>query len=124
MSMDSFTTAEEILCYAEEELDKAIKTGDILLYRNAADKAFLAVIVAVNAYIAAKLKVAPRSHDERRKLLRKLGREDLRAEYSDLMRTLHEDAFYEGVYDPEEVRHAIQRARGLIRELKEEVEQL
>ncbi|MEM4727880.1 MAG: hypothetical protein QXD04_06490 [Candidatus Bathyarchaeia archaeon] len=40
-----------ILKYAEDEFDKAIKTRDILLYRNAVDKAFLAMIIAVNSYI-------------------------------------------------------------------------
>ena len=35
--------------------------------------------------------------------MRKIGREDLRALYSDLMKTLHEEAFYESVYQLEEV---------------------
>jgi len=111
-------SAEEILGYAVEEFDKAVRVKDVLLYRNAADKAFLALIVAMNAFIVAKLNVIPKNHSERRKLLRELGREDLRALYSDLMRTLHEEAFYEGVYEPEEVNYAIGKIKELINEFK------
>jgi hypothetical protein len=75
-------TAEEILKYAEEEFEKAIKTKDMILYRNAVDKAFLSMILAVNSYINRKSKVIPRSHSERRSFLRKINREDLRALYS------------------------------------------
>jgi hypothetical protein len=49
-------TAEEILKYAEEEFEKAIKTKDMILYRNAVDKAFLSMILAVNSYINRKSK--------------------------------------------------------------------
>jgi len=104
--------------YASEELEKALRTRDVLLYRNAADKAFLALVLAVNAFIAARTGVVPRSHAERRRILRELGREDLRALYSDLMKTLHEEAFYEGVYQPDEVLYAVERVRKLIDELE------
>jgi hypothetical protein len=49
----SFELAKEILGYARAELERALKTGDMLLYRNAADKAFSALVVAVNAYVKA-----------------------------------------------------------------------
>ncbi len=114
----SLTTAEEILNYAEEEFEKALKTKDMLLYRNAVDKAFLSMIVAVNYYINRRLGVTPRSHGERRTLLRKMDREDLRATYSDIMRTLHDEAFYEGVYNPEEAKYAITQVKKMIEELK------
>jgi len=115
-----FETAREILRYAWEEFRKAIRLGDILLYRNAADKAFLALIVAVNEYVKAVEGVTPTSHSERRRILRKMGREDLRALYSDLMKTLHEEAFYEGVYQPDEVEYAMRRVEQLIDSLEEE----
>lgn len=110
-------TAREILRYAEEELERALRTRDFFLYRNAADKAFLALVLLVNAFIAAKTGVVPRSHAERRRMLRELGREDLRALYSDLMRTLHDEAFYEGVYQPDEVLYAVGKIRELLEEL-------
>ena len=110
--------AEEVLGYAEEEFRRAIKLKDMFLYRNAADKAFLAFIIAINGFLVLKLGVIPRSHSERRKLLREIGREDLRAIYSDLMRTLHEEAFYEGVYNPDEVEYAVRKVKSVIEEVK------
>ncbi|ADN50810.1 PaREP1 family protein [Vulcanisaeta distributa] len=112
-----FMSALEVLNYAKEELDKALRLKDMLLYRNAADKAFLALIIAINAFIYGKTGVIPRNHGERRRILREIGREDLRALYSDLMRTLHDEAFYEGVYEPDEVSYAINKIENLIREL-------
>ena len=114
----SLVTAEEILNYAEEEFEKALKTKDRLLYRNALDKAFLSIIVAVNFYINRKLGITPKSHSERRSLLRKIDREDLRALYSDAMRTLHDEAFYEGIYNPEEAKYAITLVQRMLEELK------
>jgi len=64
-----FATAREILSYAKEELEKALKLRDVFLYRNAADKAFLAIVVTVNAYLEARLGAAPKSHTERRQML-------------------------------------------------------
>jgi len=109
-----FESAREILTYALSELERALKTRDALLYRNAADKAFLALIVAVNEYIRIKMGVTPKSHSERRKLLRELGREDLRALYSDIMKTLHDEAFYEGVFQPDEVEYAVKKVAEII----------
>ena len=114
-----FETAYEILGCAEEELEKALKTNDIFLYRSAADKAFLALVVAVNTFIASVKGFAPRSHSERRRLLRELGYEDIRAVYSDAMKTLHEEAFYEGVYSPDEVKYAFEKVKQVIKRLEE-----
>ncbi len=113
-------TAEEILGYAEKELEKAIKTGDMLLYRNAADKAFLSMVVAVNSYLYKKLGVTPKTHKERRFLLRKLDKENLRAIYSDVMRTLYDEAYYEGIFNPEEVKYALMLIKKMLDEFKKE----
>jgi dihydrodipicolinate synthase/N-acetylneuraminate lyase len=113
--------AEEVLGHAEEEFRRALKTKDILLYTNAADKAFPALVIAVNGFIVLGTSAIPRSHSDRRKFLRELGREDLRATYSDLLRTLHDEAFYEGVYDPEEVKYAIKKVRDIIEEIKKAI---
>ncbi len=121
MAVAGFGLAREVLRYAVEELEKAVKLGDIFLYRNAADKVFLALVIAVNAYIAAVEGVEPTSHAERRKILRKMGREDLRALYSDLMKTLHEEAYYQGIYQPDEVQYAVKKVEEVIAQLEEEV---
>ncbi len=114
----ALVTAEEILKYAEEEFKKAIKVGDLMLYRNAVDKAFLSMVVAVNSYISRRLKITPKSHGERRSLLRKMDREDLRALYSDIMETLHDEAFYNGIYNPEEAEYAIRQVKKMLEELR------
>jgi len=116
-----FETAREILSYAIEEFEKALKLGDVMLYRNAADKAFLALIIAINEYIRIKMGLTPRSHSERRKILREIGREDLRAIYSDMMRTLHDEAFYEGIYQPDEVKYSIKKISEIIESLEKEI---
>jgi len=120
MEAMGFGLAREILKYAEEELGKALRLNDVFLYRNAADKAFLALVVAVNAYIGVVEGVEPVSHGERRKILRKIGREDLRALYSDLMKTLHEEALYQGVYQPDEVEYAMRKVEEVVAQLEEE----
>ena len=116
-----FETAKEILGYACEELEKAEKLRDVLLYRNAADKAFLALVIAINEYIQRVKGVTPKSHIERRRILREIGKEDLRAIYSDAMKTLHDEAFYEGVYQPDEVRYTISKIKKVIEDLEKEV---
>jgi len=121
VAVAGFGLAREVLRGAVEELEKAVKLGDIFLYRNAADKVFLALVIAVNAYIAAVEGVEPTSHAERRKILRKMGREDLRALYSDLMKTLHEEAFHQGIYQPDEVQYAVKKVEEVIAQLEEEV---
>jgi HEPN domain-containing protein len=119
-----FELAKEVLRYAKEEFEKAVKLNDIFLYRNAADKAFLALVIAVNAYIRAVEGIEPSSHGERRRILRKIGREDLRALYSDLMKTLHEEVFYEGVYQPDEVEYAMRKIEEVMVKLEEEVKRM
>jgi HEPN domain-containing protein len=119
-----FELAKEVLRYAKEEFEKAVKLNDIFLYRNAADKAFLALVIAVNAYIRAVEGIEPSSHGERRRILRKIGREDLRALSSDLMKTLHEEVFYEGVYQPDEVEYAMRKIEEVMVKLEEEVKRM
>lgn len=111
-------TAEEILKYAEGEFERAVKMRDMSLYKKSVDKAFLSLITAVNSLINRKLGVTPRSHSERRSMLRKIGRGDLRALYSDVMKTLRDEAFYEGIYNPEEAEYAIKQVRKMFGELK------
>jgi hypothetical protein len=50
-----------------------------------------------------------------------LYKTDLRVLYSDLMRTLHDEAFYEGIYQPDEVEYAIRKVEEVVAKLEEEV---
>jgi hypothetical protein len=81
-------------------LKKSSRQGMPCLYRNAVDKPFLTAKVAVNPYINHGFWVMLGSDGEKRSLLRQMEREDLRALYSDMMRTLQDEAFYEEVYNP------------------------
>lgn len=42
----------------------------------------------------------------------------MRAVYSDVMKTLHDEAFYGGVYNPSEAEYAITLVRKMIDEFK------
>jgi len=106
------------LATAEEKFEKAVKTGDLVLYRNAVDKAFISMIAPVNSYISRKMNVTPKSYSERRSMLRKMNREDLRALYSDIMKTLHNEAFYERIYNSEEAEYAIKQVRKMLEKFK------
>ena len=97
-----------------------MKLNDFFLYRNAADKVFLALVIAVDAYIKVVEGVELSSHSVRR-VLREMGREDLRALYSDLMKTLHDEVFYEDVYQPDEVEYALKKVEEILSKLEEEV---
>ena len=54
-------SALEILNYAREEFEKALKLRDMLSYRNVVDKAFLALVIAIDAFIYGKTGVIPRT---------------------------------------------------------------
>jgi cell division septum initiation protein DivIVA len=40
------------------------------------------------------------------------------------MKTLHDEAFYEGIYQPDEVRYALNKVKHVIEELQKEIEKL
>lgn len=50
------------LVTAEEEFEKAVKTRDTILYRNAVGRAFLSMVITVNFYIYRKLNATSKSH--------------------------------------------------------------
>lgn len=82
---------------AFEELDDARGTNDSLAIRQAAEKAWLAVVESTDRFIGKhgfRIPADSTAHSERRRALSKLGRDDLRAKYNDLSATLHGDVFY------------------------------
>lgn len=84
---------------AYEELDTARSEKDTLAGRQAAEKAWLAVVEATDRFLGSKgIRVPPDStaHVERRRGLRALGRHDLAKTYNDLSNSLHGDVFYFG----------------------------
>jgi hypothetical protein len=85
---------------AIEELTRAKASGDELGVRQAAEKAWLAVVEATDQYLLRNhnIRVSPdeRAHSERRRYLHMLGKGDLERNYGYLSQTLHGDIFYLG----------------------------
>src|SRR5271157_5548401 len=82
---------------AVEELSEARRTSDRLRAREAAEKAWLAVVEATDRLLRAKgvpIPPGPRAHVERRAGLTALNLEELRRTYSDLAESLHGEIFY------------------------------
>ncbi|MCC6056529.1 MAG: hypothetical protein LM583_07630 [Desulfurococcaceae archaeon] len=57
----------------------------------------------------------------KRRILKKISRENPRTLYSDMMKTLHEEVFYEVVYQLEEVEHVIKKIKEVVTKLEEEI---
>lgn len=57
----------------------------------------------------------------KRRILKKISRENPRTLYSDMMKTLHEEVFYEVIYQLEEVEHAIKKIKEVAMKLEEEI---
>lgn len=57
----------------------------------------------------------------KRRILKKISRENPRTLYSDMMKTLHEEVFYEVIYQLEEVEHAIEKVEEVATKLEEEI---
>ena len=110
--------AKGFLKEADEVFSKGVKENNPILIRDAADKAWNAVVQATNALILHFLAKVPSSHFERRRLLsvledkvseaEKLG---FRDRYGARERNLHELVFYEGIIDLDEVRRELEKAK-------------
>jgi HEPN domain-containing protein len=110
--------ARRFLEEAEQELAEGVRESNAVKIRDAAEKAWNAVVQATNALILRLLGKVPSSHFERRKMLTRLEelypeveRLGLRDRYSARERNLHELVFYEGIIDVEEVRRELEKAR-------------
>jgi len=114
--------AWEFLKAAETEFKEAKSEVEV---RDAAEKAWGAVVQATDALIYALKGRKPLSHFERRKALRELEEEveavrrlGLRDRYMARYKALYE-AFYEGVVDREEVRLELEEARKYVEDVEE-----
>jgi hypothetical protein len=112
-----------------EEALKVFKVGvennDAIRIRDAAEKAWNAVVQATNALILYYLGKTPSSHWERRRLLRELERVKpeveglgLRDRYSARERSLHELVFYEGVVDVNDVEFELEKAKKYVEDVR------
>ncbi|ADY00686.1 hypothetical protein VMUT_0474 [Vulcanisaeta moutnovskia 768-28] len=117
--------AEEFLNEAIEEFNNGVKSGDQLKIRDAAEKAWNAVVQATNALIFAFMKKVPASHWERRRLLRELelanqviAQLGFRDRYSARERNFHELVFYEGIVDINDIKVELDKVRRYINDVK------
>lgn len=118
---DSVKFIEEAL----KEFKVGVENNDAIRIRDAAEKAWNAVVQATNALILYYLGKTPSSHWERRRLLRELERVKpeveslgLRDRYSARERNLHELVFYEGVVDVNDVEFELEKARRYVEDVR------
>ena len=89
--------------HAVGELEEWRRTGDDVLLRDAAEKAWGAVTLAANELLESQGRVVPDGTNARRDGLRALEKQNrqmralrLRARFSDAKLILHQDCFYDG----------------------------
>jgi len=118
---DSIRFVEEAL----KEFKVGVENNDTIRIRDAAEKAWNAVVQATNTLILYYLDKTPSSHWERRRLLRELERVKpeveslgLRDRYSARERNLHELVFYEGVIDVNDVEFELEKAKKYVEDVR------
>ena len=118
---DSVKFIEEAL----KEFKVGVENNDAIRIRDAAEKAWNAVVQATNALVLYYLGKTPSSHWERRRLLRELERVKpeveslgLRDRYSARERNLYELVFYEGVVDVNDVEFELEEAKRYVEDVR------
>ena len=89
--------------HAVGELEEWRRTGDSVLLRDAAEKAWGAVTLAANELLESQGRLVPEGTNARRDSLRAVEKQNrqlrslrLRARFSDAKLILHQDCFYDG----------------------------
>jgi hypothetical protein len=114
-------SARELYERALREFEEAVARNDVIGIRDSAEKAWNAVVQAINALIIYYTGVTPMSHFERRRKLRELERSvrevgelGLADRYVARFGVLHGETFYEGVIDVEQLRDEMVRVGRII----------
>lgn len=116
--------ARTFLATARQELDEGLSTNDSVKVRDAAEKAWNAVVQATDHAMRGHGRVplpGRDAHTARRDFLEQIGRRDLSREYTYFAERLHGDVFYAGNPIPapiarqllDEVRDFIDRVAAL-----------
>ncbi len=108
-----------------KELEEGVKERSTIKLRDAAEKAWNAVVQAANALILRHAGFTPRSHHERRSALRDIERKipelaklAIYDRYAARSRLLHGEVFYEGVFDPDLLKMEIEKVLEFIEIVK------
>ncbi len=116
----------KFLDYAVEEFERGVKEGKDEVIRDAAGKAWLAVVKAIEALLLARgfkedeiktyrqKRLALDSLDHRDLEIRKLG---LRDRFAAREYNLHIRAFYDGEYRIETLKEELEKARKLVEDI-------
>jgi hypothetical protein len=114
-------SARKLYERALREFEEAVARNDVIGIRDSAEKAWNAVVQAINALIIYYTGVTPMSHFERRRKLRELERSarevgelGLADRYVARFGVLHGETFYEGVIDVEQLRDEMVRVGRII----------
>ncbi|MEM0225932.1 MAG: PaREP1 family protein [Thermofilaceae archaeon] len=117
--------AEDFYERACSEFAEAVAKRDPLGIRDSAEKAWNAVVQAVDALILSFMERIPSSHFERRRMLREIEQKDERVEklgvldrYMARYKVLHGETFYEGLIDVEQLETEMEKTRKLIEDIK------
>ncbi len=101
------------------------RDSDPLKVRDAAEKAWNAVVQATNALLAKRNFPLPQSHIERRRTLGELERQDpevrelgLRDRFMARAQSLHEECFYEGYCPVEILERDLEKVKEYIEDIK------
>jgi len=116
--------AEDLYSRAFSEFHDALSRGDILAIRDSAEKAWNAVVQAVNALLLERTSKIPSSHFERR-MLRKIEMKDSDDSRSGILdryiaryKVLHGGTFHEEIIDVEQLKTEIEKVKILIEDIK------
>ena len=124
-------SADRVLAYFEDalkfyeeslrEFEEGVNESTPYKIRDAAEKAWNAVVQATNALLLKLMGKLPSSHWERGRMLRELermlpevGRLMLRDRYGAGERHLHEMVFYEGVIDVGDVEYELEKVEAYL----------
>jgi len=118
-------SARELYERALRDFEEAIVKNDVIGIRDSAEKAWNAVVQAINALLIHYTGVMPRSHFERRKMLRELERSvrevgelGFSDRYMARFKILHGETFYEGVIDIEQIKDEMVKVKKIIEDVE------
>jgi HEPN domain-containing protein len=118
-------SARDLYESALRDFEEAIVKNDVIGIRDSAEKAWNAVVQAINALLLHYTGVMPRSHFERRKMLRELERSvrevgelGLSDRYMARFKILHGETFYEGIIDAEQLKDEMVKVKKIIEDVE------
>jgi HEPN domain-containing protein len=118
-------SARDLYESALRDFEEALVKNDVIGVRDSAEKAWNAVVQAINALLLHYTGVMPRSHFERRKMLRELERSvrevgelGLSDRYMARFKILHGETFYEGIIDAEQLKDEMVKVKKIIEDVE------